>query len=335
MEFHHQTQSVRFSRVLMLLFLLTAVACCLPEAVAQFGGGGLGGGGFSSGSSSPGDFWGSKVNGNAAKFQSGSYRSLDQTLNAIQIHGSAQKRLTPEEIRLVIALTSLAETPDECQAALKKQIEATRKTWKENLQITDQDIAEDFISLLPVHPIQGSLGSRRIDVKPDSFRLQINLHLAVKTDQEAKTAIELALKAGSANVVTLDYWHSKIDEAKKAVLAEALKEAKEKSKVLLSVFDKTPAIINVDEVTRAYSPTDLYQTYSNLLLYDVNSLGNQPSDVGRLSFLRGLLQDPDSRPDTMLMRPEIVIASQVTLSYQSPAKTKVEINTGPGGFGGR
>ena len=305
-----------FLRIVCISILLAKGS----SALAQFGG--QGGGSFSSGSYSTDGPWWSNRSDNAATFPNRPQLPTESALNVITVNGSAEIRLLPEKLRLVIAVTKEGESAAECRNTVDASIAATTQSWKTQLGVSENDVVEDFISILPIHDVGDTISRRDvIPFKPSGYRMQKNLHVSLKDDQQAIKAIGIAFEHGNANVVTFQYWHSKLDETKKQVMAEALANAREKSKVLLSIFEVQPKPINIDETTQIFNPESLYQTYSNILL-NKGPHWNQGSQTAKLSFLRGLQADMDSIAKEMLMRPEIVIASRVSLYFQSPAQIK-------------
>lgn len=311
-------------------FVFAALLILTSSTVsAQFGGsGGMGGGSFSSGSYSNKDWWwrGNRSD-DAAVFDSKRLVATDSILNVITINGSAERRLVPEKMRLVVALTREGPTAVECRDALREDIALIRKDWATHLKIGEKDIVEDFVALLPVENWAKEVNGVRETQGTAGYRLQINLHVSLPSDVLAVQAIELAFLLANANVITFDYWHSKLDDLRKEVRALAVAEAKEKSDVMLAVFDQRPQIINIDEDTHVFYPNQLYQTYVNALEtedYWRNRDQPVPESISKFSFLRGLQSDTDSRSKEIMMKPEIVVASSVNLYYQSPAKSKVK-----------
>ncbi len=251
----------------------------------------------------------------------------DSALNFITIDGTAQLRMPPEEIRVVLAITSEAETAAECQQANAERIEAVRAGWKE-MEIDEENIVEDFISVLPVY--EWRLAERddqevRIQQR-EAYRMQTNLHLAVETEQQAMDAIGRAFQEGVTDIVTFGYWSSHLEEKQVKVRERALEAAKTKAKVLLAVFDEHPPVINVQENTTVFFPHALYQTYENVLEERVD-WGPRGRDLPtirayrpKMTFFNGLDTQADVRPDGLPMRPEIAVVSTVRLYYQSPAE---------------
>ena len=312
-------------RSFQILVGCSAIAIMSPVALAQGGGGFGGGGGFSSGSaSSQNGYWQQNRSDQAASFVNRTYLTQNPAVPLISVGGSAERRLTPEKLRLVIAMTVEAETAALCRDELNDLSAKIHKDWVGKLRIAKTDIKEDFIALLPTYDWTKARDGDAYRETQSGFRLQTNLHVAVDNDAQAVQAIDAAFAYGSVSVVTFDYWHSEIDRVRKEVMADALKAAKAKSGVLLDAFEERPRMVNVNEQTRVFFPNSLYQTYDNSLNRSLtrNSSRDIHAIKQKLTFLRGLQSDSDVRPQTMLMKPEIVVASHVTLYYQSPIEAK-------------
>lgn len=248
-------------------------------------------------------------------------------LSVITIDGTADLRVVPEEIRVVMATTSEAETADQCQQKNAAQVKAVLDAWA-GLKIPPEDIVEDFINVLPVY--QWGLAERageQVRIQQlTAYRMQSNLHVRVKTEKDAMAAINLAFKNGVTEIVTFDYWSSKLDEQKEKARAAAIAAAKNKAATLLAVFDAPPKVINVQESTAVFFPHALYRTYENVLQEEVEYSGawrDKPAIKAfrpKMTFFNGLQSESDQRPDQAAIRPEIAVVSTVRLYYESPAQ---------------
>ena len=251
----------------------------------------------------------------------------DQALNFITVDGTSETRLAPEEIRVVLALTTEAVNAEDCQTQIAARLKAVLASWHE-IDIPDDKIVEDFISVLPRYEwrlVERDGQQIRLN-KREGYRMQTNLHVAVKTEQEAMAAINRAFKNGVTDIVTFDYWSSKLDDQKQKARAEAVMAAKRKADTLLSVFDKKPLVINVQEETRVFFPRTLYKTYENVLQEETenwNSWRDKPMIKAyrpKMTFFHGVQTRADVRPKDVVMRPEIAVVSTVRIYYQSPAE---------------
>lgn len=251
----------------------------------------------------------------------------ETALNVIMIEGAVEVRVNPELLKLVLALTSEGETAEICQQKINAQIEAIRQSWLQELQIPQEDIVEDFISVLPRYEwTADKWEEENIRVqKHNGYRMQSNLHLQVATEKAAMAAIDQAFQHGVAEVVTFDYWSSDLETEKEKAMAAAVEAAKKKSKLLLAVFETPPKVINVQEFTKVFLPSTLYKTYKHILEEDYQ--GRYWEERPRvkayrpeMTFYRGTEIQTDVLPKELAMHPEIAVVSVVRIYYQSPAE---------------
>ena len=294
-----------------------------PTGLQAQGGGGFGGAAsFSSGASEYG------FNGTWSSGGRPSVKSPDEALNFITVDGTAEIRVAPEEIRVVLAIASEAETADQCQQQNAERTAAVLDEWTK-LGIPDEKIVEDFISVLPRY--EWRLADRdgqqvRLQQRV-GYRMQSNLHVAVPTEEDAMAAINRAFKQGVTDIVTFDYWSSQLNEQKDKARQAALFAAKRKAATLLEVFDRRPAVINVQESSAVFFPHTLYRTYENVLEeegdFDYSDWRDKPRIKAyrpKMTFFHGLESQADVRPPNVVMRPEISVISTVRIYYQSPAE---------------
>jgi uncharacterized protein YggE len=251
-------------------------------------------------------------------------------LNYITIDGTAEIRVEPEGIRLVLAITSEADTADGCQEKNAAQVKAVRDAWSA-LNIPAKDVVEDFINVLPVYEwrLTDRDGQQVRIQQRKGYRMQSNLHLSVKTEKDAMEAINLAFQQGVTDIVTFDYWSSELDKQQAKARAAAVAAAQEKAKTLLAVFPDPPKVINIQESTAVFLPHSLYRTYENVLTEEVqytSAWRDKPAIRAfrpKMTFFQGLDSRSDKRPAGPAMRPEISVVSTVRIYYQSPADKTV------------
>lgn len=207
----------------------------------------------------------------------------------------------------------------------KTQTTAIREDWLK-LGILEQEIVEDFISVLPRYEwTAGKWEEENIRIQAhNGYRMQSNLYVAVDDEASAMRAIDAAFRHGLAEVVTFDYWTADLTEQKQKAMKAALKQAQEKADILLSVFgDEPPPIINIQEQKQVVFPRSLYHTYENVLEEDF--LGRYWEERARIkayrpkmTFYQGVISQVDGIPAELPLRPEISIVSQVLIYYKSP-----------------
>lgn len=252
----------------------------------------------------------------------------------ITVEGRAEVRVPPTEIRIVLAVTAEAETPQECQAQVEQKISELRNKWRE-IGVSDTYTEVDFIAILPRYKfeLQEEAGNRMAMERKSGYLLQSNLHVAVRDDQQALAVLRSAFSSGVADIIAFDYWNNTIEQLKKQARSLAIAAAKEKSEVLLSVFDVRPPLINIAEATQTIYPDALYQSVTNS--HDDEFYGSgavwRDIPVMRLfrpknTYYRGLFSNSDVLPKSLPMKSEISVVSSVKLFYESPiAKEYVKL----------
>lgn len=258
----------------------------------------------------------------------GADRILDPetALSFITIQGTAELRVDPQEIRLVLAVISEADSADLCQRQIAERVGKVRAAWKE-LAIEEDKVVEDFISVLPRYSWNRETRNEQ-DVllqERSGYRMQSNLHLSVRTEAEAMQAINAAFANGVSDIVTFDYWSGDLEEQQQKARAAALAAARKKADTLLAVFEEPPPLINIQERTKTFLPHALYQTFENVLEETASfprgwrELPQIRSYRPKMTFFDGLKSDADVRPATASLKPTIAVISTVRLYFQSPA----------------
>lgn len=255
--------------------------------------------------------------------------SPDKAQSFITVEGKSVLSVKPTAIRIVLALTSEAESSADCKSGIDKQITTLRPLWRQ-VGIGDDKIVEDFISILPRYEYD----LKKIDEKSmvavekeAGYLMQVNLHLEVKNDAEATKAIDIAISNGVTDIIGFDYWCKDLDIKKQEARAEAIEIAKEKAKVLIEgVFEKTLPVINVQEKTIVRYPASMYRSFTNSSSTDYQSNYYSRRNVPLMKLARpkntyyeGNLPNADKQADTLPMRAELSVVSSVRIYYESPA----------------
>ena len=246
----------------------------------------------------------------------------------IVVEGKSVLSVQPTAIRIVLAVTHEAKTSKECKTAIEGKIAELRPLWIQ-AGIKDENIVEDFISILPRYEFEAKeLGGQQVAMeKKVGFLMQTNIYLAVKDDAEASKVLDVAFENGITDVIGFDYWSEQLDLKKQEVRAKALKVAKDKSKILLDgLFEKTPRVINVQENTIVVSPAQMYESFTNAssTSYQTNYWSRKNMPLVQLArpkntYYRGNLPNADTQATKLPMRPELSVVSTVKIYYESPA----------------
>ena len=312
---------------LFLILLLTN-----STAFAQgFGAGGFGGGGSGA------------ANHSRAKSHPRSESPSPNRSELLAVSGTALLSVKPESLRLVFGVTADEETSQACAATVKKAISAIRK-GAAGIDIAAESVVEDFIIVEPTHQwelIKVKFKSefekgedekddgiaKLVRETPSGFRMQTNLHVLCKDEQQALEVMNIAFDAGVNDIISFDYWHSDIDKHKKEALKKAVEQAKLKAEILLAVFDEKPSLLNVSSSGYISYPQEHYQTIEPDLTAAQKSVPYSWRDYGvirafrpRITFYAGSKEYADLSPTGPGMTPQISVSSTVTLTYGSPAR---------------
>ena len=253
----------------------------------------------------------------------------DKAQSFITVDGKSVLSVKPTAIRIVLALTSEAESSADCKSGIDQQIATLRPLWKQD-GIDESKIVEDFISILPRYDYDlKKLDEKSVVAveKEAGYLMQVNLHLEVKDDAEATKAIGVAISNGVTDIIGFDYWCKDLDSKKQEARAEAIEIAKDKAKVLLEgLFEKTLPVINVQENTIVRYPASMYRSFSNTSSADYQSNYYNRRNVPLVKLARpkntyyeGNLPNADKQADTLPMRAELSVVSTVRIYYESPA----------------
>jgi uncharacterized protein YggE len=244
----------------------------------------------------------------------------------ITIEGQAEVRVPPTEIRIVMAVTAEGETAQKCREAVDSTIVNLKTAWSK-MEIPPENIVVDFIAVVPrfawslENHDNGKVGVE----KKVGYRMQSNVHLAVRNDDQAQAALNRAFEQGVTDILAFDYWSKDLDGFKVKARKQALDAAREKSDALLGkLIPERPQIINVQEKTTARYPESLYRTFAAKEEDSVwsgwgNSIPFIRASRPRQTYYRGLLSDGDIQPRELPMKPEISVVSTVRLYFKSPA----------------
>ncbi|MCA9044675.1 MAG: SIMPL domain-containing protein [Planctomycetaceae bacterium] len=245
----------------------------------------------------------------------------------ITITGTAEIRFVPDQIRIVLAVISDADSAVNSRNIASMKVEELQRNWVTGLKFKKESIAAEFISLQPHYQSVEKIENGRQSFEParTGFRTQYNVHVVVDTEDNAMKVLDRAFELGVTDILAFDYWASDLDNRLISVRRQALDKAKAKAELLLSPFNPRPAIINVSEQSYTYSPHDLHATSDHEPPGNVDQSpkGQQPSFKNfrpQRTFSDSLRSQSDFNPKSPAMRPEFTVVSTVHLYYQSPAE---------------
>ncbi|MFQ5505295.1 MAG: SIMPL domain-containing protein [Planctomycetota bacterium] len=245
----------------------------------------------------------------------------------IRIEGRAEVRVKPTDVRVVFAVTSQGKNAATCGQSNRQKRQALVESLLEK-GFQRSDLATDFISVLPVYEwvIDEQEGKRVATEKLKHFLMQVNVHVAAKSEDKARLAVRLALEHGITDVIAFDYWSGEIDRHKVDAQTQALTQAKRKAELLLgALFDEKPRPVNVSEETKVVYPRALYEDFQKT--YEQVYVPQWNEQIPRIraarpknTYYRGLFIDSDTQGKTLPMHPEISVVSSVQLYFHAPEK---------------
>lgn len=248
----------------------------------------------------------------------------------LSLDGIAEIRVKPTAVRMVLAVTSEGETAIECQTKIAGTLQALRTSWS-NAGIPSTAVVEDFIALLPTYEWKlETRGDSEVGVERKSgYRMQTNLHLSLKNDESVRTAVEVALLQGVTDLIAFDYWAPGLDQIKQDARQQAVRAAKAKADALFSeLFSEPPSVINLQEETKVYFPSNLYRSFTNAYEESVTTPWRRDlpfirATRARNTYYQGLNFDGDVQSNALKMEPEISVVSTVRLYFAPPGKAPV------------
>lgn len=241
----------------------------------------------------------------------------------IAVTGTVEQKIDPEKLRLVFAIVAERGTAAECS----KKIKLIQKSITEavsSLGITASDINGDFISVTPTYEWENDEEEMMVRQKLSGYKMQHNLHAMCGSEEVAMKVIDIAFENGISDIIAFDYWHSGIDEQKKAARKKAIESAKEKSAILFEVFDSKPKPINVQEKTTVHKPSTMYRTFSRSSTQRISIPRNWRdraqifAPTPQLTYLENLAAQTDIQGKTPALKPQISVLSTVTIYYSTP-----------------
>lgn len=248
----------------------------------------------------------------------------------IAVDGKAVLRVKPTQIRVVLALTSEATTSSECKREMEQKLAKLRPLWNE-LGVGNDRLVEDFISVLPrfEFEVKSVHGQDVASEKKVGYLMQTNVHLAVSDDDEAMKVLEVAFANDVTDIIGFDYWSDELDAKKNEARAQAIQAARDKSDVLLELFEKRPSIINIQEQTVVHYPESMYESFKSSSSAEYRQSYGSRRNLPQIllprpknTYYRGFSPNADVQPKDLAMRAELSIVSTVRIYYESPvAKT--------------
>ena len=139
----------------------------------------------------------------------------------ITIEGRAEVRVRPTDVRVVLAVTSEAETAPEVPAnhRRRRSIACRRHgpRWGSG-RSGSSSTSSPFCRAMQWSPEKHGNIDAEVEKKV-GYRMQTNVHLAANGEAEARAALAKALEQGITDIIAFDYWSKDLDDVKVKVRA--------------------------------------------------------------------------------------------------------------------
>ncbi len=246
----------------------------------------------------------------------------------IEVSATVEQRVTPDQIRIVLAVTDQGTTPSECEKKVFDRVSRLRSALIEQ-GVPEADIVDDFIAVLPEYrfDIESLEGKNCAVEKKSGYHMQTNLHIRVPDDQRAMQAIRTAFAQDVADIIAFDYWSSQLNEIRDEVLERAINQAGLKADRLLdAAFDQRPRPVNIDASTEVVFPEQLYNSFENanaqMIAQPFRNRDSLPvihAFRPKNTYYRGFTgPHTDRQSDQLPMQSEISVVANVRLYFASP-----------------
>jgi uncharacterized protein YggE len=252
----------------------------------------------------------------------------------IAIVGTAEIRVKPTAVRVIMALTSQGATAEECMQANGEKEKALTEAWSK-LGVPEDKVFLDFISMLPVYEwnLQQQEGGKYLVEDLSGYLVQTNAHIEVANEAEARAAVRAAFRLGISDIISFDYWCESLDDYKVQAQKRALADAQRKADMLLTAHFQnvhTPKPLNIREQTQVIYPKSLYESFTNDYsqtlhrTYHRQSLPEIRAFRPKNTHYRGFFGYTDSQDPRLPMQPEISVVSTISCYYAAPAEKRDE-----------
>lgn len=256
-----------------------------------------------------------------------SAQAIDQY---IEIKASAAVRVEPTEVRVVLAMSSVAQDP----AALQSAQETRRSNVRDavlGLGISQGDLHLDFVALAPIYEwrMEDHEGKPAAFERHTGWRITENLHVRLENTELLEGLRTQALSAGASDIVAVDYASPELDAAQVEALSRALRAAEEKAKLLLAPTfgESRPRIMNLREHVEVHTPGELYRSFTPADAAPTESWIPYRSEMPRFqaprpiaTYYHGFDRVVDRRDEVLPMRPAIVVDATVWLYFRADAR---------------
>jgi hypothetical protein len=186
-----------------------------------------------------------------------------QASNVLTIDVKALQNVSATTYTAVFNVSQIGPSAEATNALMKTRIDSIKMRLNAK-GITEEDIAIDVISFVPVYEVEVTkkLFSKTYTEVPKGFELQQNIHIQFTNTNQFETLLEACAKSEVYNLVKVDYFIENIQTVYKNLQDQLLKLIDIK-KAYYNVlgFDLANYNIAIADDKYCYFPKDFYQSY--------------------------------------------------------------------------
>ncbi|WP_422106077.1 SIMPL domain-containing protein [Winogradskyella sp.] len=204
--------------------------------------------------------------GNATIYNPAVQQHINKVLNPsniLTIDVKALQNVSATAYTAMFNLSQIGPTAERTNTLIKDRIEAIKKRLN-NIGITEEAIAIDVISFVPVYEVEVTkkLFSKTYTEVPKGFELQQNIHIQFTKTNQFESILEACAKSEVYNLVKVDYYIENIQEVYKNLQDKLLDLIEDKKSYYNTLgFNLSEYDIKIADDKYCYFPKDFYQSY--------------------------------------------------------------------------
>ena len=186
-----------------------------------------------------------------------------QASNVLTIDVKALQNVSATTYTAVFNVSQIGPSAKVTNALMKARIDSIKMRLNAK-GITEEDIAIDVISFVPVYEVEVTkkLFSKTYTEVPKGFELQQNIHIQFTTTNQFETLLEACAKSEVYNLVKVDYFIENIQTVYKNLQEQLLKLIEDKKAYYTVLgFDLANYNVAIADDKYCYFPKDFYQSY--------------------------------------------------------------------------
>ncbi len=181
--------------------------------------------------------------------------NVDAQSKGITVTGREEVKVVPDMAEISLAVSTQAETADECQANNAKDVNNTIEALK-GLGIEETSIQTSNYGMNPIYDWDANQ-------QITGYEMTTQVTVSDIPIDEAGTIITKSVEAGINRIDSVSYFASDYDAGYQKALEGAMAQAKKKAESIAAAGEKTlGAVINVEEY--GYNPQVRYAASANM-----------------------------------------------------------------------